>query len=305
MNRLVRLYPAAWRKRYGDELEWLVAEMSDRGSSSWRTRADLLRGASRERLRAAGLGGTGTPSDETRGGVLLVLAAWTLFVLAGLAIQKLYEHWQSALPGSGHGQATFAFDTLIVTAICASALVLFGLALAVPAALRHLETQGWNGLRRHLLAAGALTLLAGLGTAGLAIWAHNLTPAARGGDDAGYVAAFLVWAAICGSALASWTAFATTLARRVDLPARTLRWEARLACAVTAAMAVMSAAAFVWWATVAGHAPPFFGAAASASVAETLGPIPVMIGGAMLVATVLGGVGARHALAYAPSSRRG
>jgi hypothetical protein len=237
--------------------------------------------------------------------VLLVLTAWTLFVLAGAAIQKLYEHWQSAVPGSGHGRATVAFDTLVVTAIGASALVVLGLALAVPAALRHLDAHGLNGLRRHLLAAAALTLVAGLATVGLAIWAHNLTPADRGGDDAGYVGAFLVWAALCGLALGSWTAFAAALARRLDLPASTLRWEARLACAVTAAMAVMSAATFVWWATIAGHAPRFFGAAANASVLETLGPLPVLIGGAMLVATVLGGVGARHALAHAPGASRG
>src|SRR5436190_12931222 len=198
MNRLVRLYPAAWRERYGDQLDWLVTEMNDSGSSSWRMRTDLVRGALRERLRAAGLGGTGSPADETRGGVLLVMAAWTLFVLAGAAIQKLYEHWQSAVPGSGHGRATVAFDTLVVTAIGASALVVLGLALAVPAALRHLDAHGLNGLRRHLLAAGTLTLVAVLATVGLAIWAHNLTPSDRGGDDAGYVGAFLVWAAICG-----------------------------------------------------------------------------------------------------------
>jgi hypothetical protein len=36
-------------------------------------------------------------------------------------------------------------------------------------------------------------------------------------------------------------------------------------------------------------------------VLETLGPLPVLIGGAMLVATVLGGVGARHALVHAPA----
>jgi hypothetical protein len=303
MNRLVRLYPRAWRERYGDELEWLVAEMSDSGSSAWRTRTDLARGAFRERLRAAGLGGTGTPSEETRGGVLLVLAAWTLFVLAGLAIQKLYEHWQSALPGSGHGRATVAFDTLVVTAVGASLLVVLGLLLATPAALRHLDEHGWSGLRRYLLAACALTAVAVVATVGLVIWAHNLTPADRGGGDAGYVAGFLLWAASCGAALASWTAFAIGLARRVELTARILRWEARLACAVTAAMAVMCVAAFAWWATLAGHAPTFFGAPANASVLETLGPLPVLIGFAMLVATALAGVGARHALVHAPHTR--
>jgi hypothetical protein len=46
---LVRLYPRAWRERYGDELLGLLA---DRGAD-WRDAADLARGCAREWARSA------------------------------------------------------------------------------------------------------------------------------------------------------------------------------------------------------------------------------------------------------------
>jgi hypothetical protein len=51
--RLLRFYPPARRKRYGEELKDLIVEASDRGDVSWRTRLDVALAGSCERVRAA------------------------------------------------------------------------------------------------------------------------------------------------------------------------------------------------------------------------------------------------------------
>jgi hypothetical protein len=101
--RLLRLYPASWRVRYGDELETLILDMSGGGRVPWRIRANVA-AAGRERLCAAGPGGDSADA-RVRGGASLVLWAWTLFVVAGAIVQRTSEHWDSALPG-GAGVAS-------------------------------------------------------------------------------------------------------------------------------------------------------------------------------------------------------
>ena len=87
-SRLVRLYPKRWRERYGQEMEALIVESSGGHRVSWRMRVDVARGAGREQLRSAGLADSGAPGDQVRAGVLLVLCAWALFVVGGIAVQK-------------------------------------------------------------------------------------------------------------------------------------------------------------------------------------------------------------------------
>ena len=66
-DRLLRWYPPAWRARYGEELEELIAEATGGGRVPWRTRLDIARSGTRERLRASGLTGDGVPPDDDRG----------------------------------------------------------------------------------------------------------------------------------------------------------------------------------------------------------------------------------------------
>lgn len=82
------LYPLAYRRRYGDEMEALL---EDSGTSPGAL-ADLLRGAVSAHLRpepsiAASVGG----EDRVRLGISSVLLCWVLFALAGLALYKTTE----------------------------------------------------------------------------------------------------------------------------------------------------------------------------------------------------------------------
>ena len=75
---VARLYPKAWRERYGAEFDWLLDDLT----LSWRDVLDVLKGGLRMRM--------------TRSKVALVTAAFGLFGaiacgLIGLAIPKRFE----------------------------------------------------------------------------------------------------------------------------------------------------------------------------------------------------------------------
>jgi hypothetical protein len=89
MNLLLRLYPRAWRERYGDELVALLAERP----ASMLDNLDLIRGALDARLHPQLQGSSSAPQTEVSGhhrqlgpaaalgGVAWILAIASLFVL--------------------------------------------------------------------------------------------------------------------------------------------------------------------------------------------------------------------------------
>lgn len=277
MSRLVRLYPAAWRARYGSELEDLIAAMRADGRSPWRLAADVVRGAGREHLRSAG----------GRGGLLLVLWAWALMVVAGAVVQKTSEHWQRAVRPAGHGPASAGFTLLLVAAGATAMLVAAGIALALPATARFVRRGGLGEVREHVLTALALSLVAVLATVALVLWASHLSAADRAGNDDAYAGAFIAWAVLGAAALAAWTALSAAVARRIELSAAVLRAEAVLSAAVALALALITAGTALWWAAVARHAPGFFGGLAIEMIVALT---------AMVAATALGGAGAWQAV---------
>jgi hypothetical protein len=279
---LVRLYPGPWRARYGDELAALIVEGSG-GRVPWRTWVDVVLAAARERLR-----GSGPPERRRLGGALIVLCAWPAFVVAGVTVQKFSEHWQDVTPPGSHALPSAAFDVLVAAAAAGSALVLLGVAAALPAALRFARAGGLGQVRTRLLAPLVPTVAAVPLTVLLVVWAHRLTAAQRNGHDAGYGALAVSWALLLLIALAAWTAAAVSVARRLDLPAQTLRLDAVLAAGVAASMAVMTVAMAVWWGALA---------ASPSTAAAPLQPQLWVAAGLMLAATLVAGAGAARALA--------
>ena len=262
MSRLLMVYPRAWRERYGEELEALIVESSgDR--MTWRVRADVVRAGARERAHAAGLGGDG------RGGVLLVLCAWALFVLGGIGVRKASEQLQT----------TPAFTALVVLAVCASLLVLAGIALSLPALAAYLRAGGWPAIRRRVVQAVVVSAIALAALTGLVAWAHGLSAPQRDGGDTAYALAFVGCGLLIAASLFAWTAVAVAIARRLDPPPRTLTLQAWLAVAVTVAMVAMTVATLLWWAAAAPVTLELLVAAAL-----------------MVTASLLGGAGAQRAL---------
>lgn len=290
---LLALYPAAWRRRYGDELDALIVDMhADGRDAGWKVRGDVFRGAARERLRCAH---HGEPSRRIRGGASLVLWAWAVFVLAGAILAKTSEHWQRSVSAHPASNASLAFGGLIVAAVTAAVLVAAGIALTLPAAMRFLREGGWPRVRSRTLIAAALTVAAIATTVALVAWAHRLSVLDRNGHDHLYAGAFLCWAALVAAVVLAWTAVATGIARGLRCGRAVLRAQALLAPAVTILMAVMTVATVAWWAIVGHDHPSALTGGPAAAQASAIVPQLVVAGALMLIATATAAVGAARA----------
>jgi hypothetical protein len=293
--RLLLLYPASWRARYGDELATLIEELDGSARMSWRVRLDIVRAGLAERVRVLALRGL-PPHEQAREGSLLVLYAWMLFALGGFGVAKASEHWKAVTPAGKQGLPAGAFDALLVAAGIGAALVLIGVAILLPRLAATIKHGGWTKIRRPILRAALLTLATLAATFGLARWAHSLTPAARNGHSAAYTGVFAAWVLLFAACLFAWAAAAAATARQLTLSPRLLRFEVRLSAAVSATMATMTIATAIWWGSLAKAAPWFFngrpvGSTASALVSNMI--VPVVL---MLCATALGLIGANRAI---------
>ena len=292
--RLLRVYPPAWRARYGDELATLIEEIEAGARMSWRVRLDVVRAGVIERARGLGMKAL-PPRDRAREGTLLVLYAWMLFVIGGFGVQKASEHWKAVTPTAKQTLPSAAFDVLFLTAGVGSLLVLAGIAVTLPGFIALLRKGGWGQIRRPIFRAILLSLFILAATKGLAVWAHSLTPAARNGSDHFYGAVFLAWVLLVAACLFAWANAAAATARNLALPFEALRTEVRLGAALTVAMAVMTIATAVWWGALAEAAPSLFDGRPAGSNASSLDwnmIVPVVL---MLCATTVGLIGATRA----------
>ncbi len=305
IHRLLRLYPASWRDRYGDELANLIME-STGGRVKWRTRLDVAVNAGRERLLASGLSRNGAPARRAAGGLALALGAWWLFVLGIISLLKLSEHWSAAIQAHRRAAPNAAFDIVVTAASAAVLIVLAGVAVALPGFVSFLRSGGWRSIRRAVTSAAALSALAAAGVAGLAAWAHGLSAQQRNGHDVGYALAFLAVAALGAAALLAWTVAGVTTTRRLRLSDTVLRIESRLLWGLALAMGAVVVAAGTWWAGRAVSWPPTAAATPDVSAASPYAPSMIIAGVAVLIATLGTGFAAGHAVrALGPGGAEG
>ena len=227
------LYPLAFRRRYGAEMEALL----DESPVVVRTVFDLLRGAIAAHLRPAD-GPAGAVDDRLRASAGGVLACWVAFAAAGLAFYKTTEDAPFARAGSEHIALGTAHTAVQALAGIASVAVLAGALPLILAALR--QARGDRRLRALSGAAlASVAVFAGL-TALLVLIAHSQP----GGHPTGLGrAALAVWG-VAGLACAA----ACLLAVRRALFATAVsrgRLVFALACGtlVTATMAAIALAA--------------------------------------------------------------
>jgi hypothetical protein len=272
--RLVRWYPAGWRTRYGAEFtELLVADLAER-PRCWRRTADVAVSGTLARLSQAGLGGQRlAAADQARASLAALGCALAVFLTAGTAVwSQLLVGWQWAPPSSraaavGTVVMTGALLFFLVLAVLAAAPVGWQLArrgfggsgwpssrvstaLVVVSLLvlviggRHMA-NGWPGTGGHpwpqrgLVPGGVAAFGWALTLSVTSYWAH---PAAL----LAFPAAELAWMVISPAALAVMAAWLARLVRRLDLPPRLLRYQARLGQLAAAGMAVFLAGAASW-----------------------------------------------------------
>ena len=141
--RLLKWYPASWRARYGDEFVAYVEDTLDGARPKLRFRFSIVLGALRERGRDTGLlGDSVTPSTQSRTGSLLVLCAWSVFILAGATFSKTSEHFARAMPAGSSSLARTGFDVVAVSGALGMVLVAVG-ARGRGADVHQLRALGW------------------------------------------------------------------------------------------------------------------------------------------------------------------
>ncbi len=245
-ERILRAYPPAWRERYGDELEALIEDTLDGHRPSVRFQLSIVRSGLGERGRAFGLTGDARSwEDRARAGGLVVMCAWSAFIMAGLVLAKRAEH------AGGHG----AIELITVVALGALAACVTGVLAAVPSIARFIGGGGWVSVATAIRRSVGVSLLGLAATVGLVLLAGTVPAAERETGTFGYDLAFFGWAAIIVLALASWTAVVVVLGRRVPASAGVLAVEAFTAVVVTAAMVAMTAMVIQWWHSLGSAAP--------------------------------------------------
>ena len=292
---LLRWYPQAWRERYGEEMLALIEDEIGAGDPGLRLRLSLVRHGLAERARGAGVLGPSTSREtDMRRGALLVLAAWSAFMVAGAGYSKAAEHFDAAVPAGAHPLPQIAYDLVVAFGVLGGIVVLVGAVIAVPGFLRMLRAGAWPALRGHVARASALSGITAAFVIPLAMWAHRLSDHQRNGGSIGYGAAFLAWAGLAVASLVVWTAVALAIGRRVELSPRAVRAEAGLALGLAAAMVLVTVASVVWWAGMAVYAPWFL-AGPRAGTASAVFDLPLVVPvGVMLAGLALSSVGVRR-----------
>jgi hypothetical protein len=280
-RQALRLYPLAYRRRYGDEM---LALLEERPANA-RTVLDLLRGALVAHLRPAdGPAGAVDPADRVRATTSGVLMCWIFFAAAGFGFYKSTEDYPFSEAGHAHPVLSDAHLAVQALAVIASAAVVLGALPLIAAALEYAREH--PSLRRKVvLPLVPVISFAALTAAFIAI-AGTQQPSQ--GTAAGHGAA-VIWAiAGLGSGVACVLAcraalFATPVARarlRIALAAGTLVTIAMLAIAAFTAIYGIALAADA--SQLAGEPNGPFGLL-SVSASLTVAVI-VMVGAAALAA---------------------
>jgi hypothetical protein len=272
-RRLVRLYPPAWRARYGEEFaELLIADLAERPRSVSRT-ADVARGAVLARLSASGLAGQPLdPVDQVRSCLAMLAFCLACFLTFGVALwSQLTVGWQWSAPRAP--ATAFAMHTM--SAALVAMLLLLALA-SVPIVFVTLKAL----LRRDVPRIWASTILFFLGTTVLIVggrhfghawpgtggkqwagkglvpagpaafaWANTLSITsywAHPGKLGTFPASEIAWMTLAPPAILCTATSAARLVRTLRLSPRALRYQTRLAGAATIAMLAFLCGATVW-----------------------------------------------------------
>ncbi|HWD50832.1 MAG TPA: hypothetical protein VG412_00420 [Acidimicrobiales bacterium] len=298
---MLRWYPSAWRARYGDELAALIQDDLDGKPPTVGYRWSIARSGMGERLRGAGLVGDSVPpTARVRGGAFTVLCAFALFIIPGVGFAKISEHWDQSISRGPRHVPAVSFNLLASLAgACAVAVVLGALAV-LPTFLRFVRDGGWPVIRRRVIWAVVATLATAATTVALAVWARHLTDHQRNAGFGWYQLVVVVVAFLFASTIATWSVAAIAATRRLHLGGGQVKVAGALAVAVAVSMPVMTAAAAVWWGSMATVAPWFLAGTAPGSSPSPLAANLLVV---LIVMTIASAVGLFGLLRVAGSWR--
>ncbi len=252
---LLRLYPQVWRDRYEEEFLVVLASRP----FSLLEGIDILQGALDAHLHP--YLGTATLAlsermrlmlSTLRRSLLTMFCAYSAFLVAGIAFQKLTEYHDFAEAAQAHSLVGISFKLVVIGAVVALFAVLLGGLPIVVAVVRDALIRKRYGLL-FLLATPVLALavcisttllLEALAPVGVSTF---LTLLSRGI----FVAVFL------GAAVVSTGAVCFAVVRS-QIPVRLLRFALLPSLLLTLAMLVMLLAIVVWGLSLGSNVPQLF-----------------------------------------------
>ena len=242
----VRLFPADWRSRYGDEF----AALLDQTPSTPRIAFDVLVAAVDAHVHPTG------PRrrwplmiERLRISELVVFASWVVFVVAGLAFQRMTEGPPFTSAAAGQPIVGGAYAAIVVGAVVSlCAVCVAGVPIAVAIARTAIGERRWRQLA--LLAVPPIALAIWIG-----LTAYLLLRGDSPSADPWRLIAFLGWVGtFVVAAIASTVAVsAAAIAARID---GSFYRRATLPAVVTAIAMTVVVVAVVAWGTALALASP-------------------------------------------------
>ncbi len=301
---LLRLYPAAWRKRYGDEFAALLEDVRPTPLAL----LDVLLGALDAHLHADLLpGGVLSMTSRLRSSAIAAFCAFAVFVLAYAGWGRLTDP-RSPFTAAAHAHTEImvAWDAAQVAATIAGLAVLVG---GVPILLAAL-VSAWRSGRRDILALFAWPI-AGLAVCAVLLLAAEVVapPIPPGQQVRPVTGAFAILGALfflaAFATFAGGTASVAIAVSRSAIGTRVLRFAVWPAAVAVAAMATALVATLLWalflWRDEPGIYGGFLGNCASTQCYGPTGDIGVggvaFVAGLMAFAVVIGAFALRRALA--------
>ncbi len=289
-------YPPSWRARYGDEMIALLEDTHGTSDVPFRDRLSIAKAGVGERARLAGVLGDSTgPNERLRAGALLVLCAWSMFIVAGSIFAKFSEGWRLVTPIADRGLSNDAYSAVVWGSAVGVAIVVAAAFVIIPGFIRLVRKAGWAPIRSPMLRAMVVGAAAVALTAGLIVWAHHLSYHDRNGGLVIYGWFFLLCCLAIVAAIATSTAAAVSVTRRLDLSQRTLRALGAMAVGLTLIMTVIVAGTLTWWAAIATDAPRVLRNGIGNGVLVTSDILPstlVIVGVFMLIGLGIAALGA-------------
>ena len=245
-RQALRLYPLAYRRRYGDEMRALLEDQPPRA----RTVLDLTRGALLAHLRPADApAGTVEAGDRVRASASGVLLCWVFFAAAGFGFYKTTEDAPFSSTGHAHPLLREAHLAVQALALIASAAVVLGALPLIASAVAQARRE--PGLRRAVALPLLPVIVFGALTAAVLAIAHAQPPNQTSSGGSAVAVAWGIAGLACGTTcvLACRAALFST-----PVPAARLRVALAAGTLVTLAMLVIAVAIAVYAIALAADA---------------------------------------------------
>jgi hypothetical protein len=263
----------------------------------------MFRAGINERGRQAGVvGAMSSREDRVRGGALIVLVAWSLFVVAGAGFAKYSEHWASVTPRADRLIPTIAFDVVQGAAYFATVMCVVAALISWSSFLRFARREGWGQVDRCIRPAVVAGAVSAISTVGIVLLAHHMGSARRNVVGP-YGVIALSWAVLLVACLGTIVFAFARVALRLEYSARQLRYLSMAASLATVAMVAIFVSTLVWWVAIAQHASWFFASGIVGHLGTSAPDAMVMCGIIMLVGTLIAIWGIRR-LTLAPFDGR-